>query len=454
MDRFRSGGAGSTAAVEAQFNAEIAATQNALRQRAVEGQKQRRMVRRQAQQHDKYEKEHKVAAWNVRKSGNSWYIQDKETRILRKEEMLGAVEGQYREPVRFAPRALQPRTPSSCLFCFLTAPCFSAPQIRTVHGCVTMENQLMHPDYKRVLPPPAGQTNWSNKDYTNPLKHPSEGRCETFSGSKGPGDLRVTTDLSKVLPREFLADHPAKLAALERRAQSVESGARGAKRAQFIARTRFFTAPDAYSIKDSGYCSQAFPQAHPPTAPWRQELEASLGPNPKWSVTNEHPRIFSGTGQSITSSAPYYSWRESDAAAGPRRALTDRARHSVYTADAAVEELANSKGMSRTERLSTTAKNTFRLSSRALTLSLPTEAVPSQFEMTHRARACVKDTSSDTKRFIRDELVDPLRDPSDLKFIGSRQACVVGRQNLPNSQMPKRPSTSPAPQQQSMMATP
>jgi hypothetical protein len=195
----------------------------------------------------------------------------------------------------------------------------------------------MHPDYKRVLPPPPGQTEWSARDYTNPLKHPSEGRYETFSGAGGPGDLRVTTDLSKVYPRDFLATQPANLQALERRAQSVESGRRGQKRAEFIARTRFFAAPDAYSIKD-GYVSQQFPQAHPPTAPWRNELNETLRPQPKWQTSNEHPRIFSGTGQSVVSSSPYYSWRESDAAAGPRRALTDRARHSLYTADKGQEQ--------------------------------------------------------------------------------------------------------------------
>ena len=316
----------------------------------------------------------------------------------------------------------------------------------------------MHPDYKRVLPPPPGQTEWSARDYTNPLKHPSEGPYETFSGAGGPGDLRVTTDLSKVYPRDFLATQPANLQALERRAQSVESGRRGQKRAEFIARTRFFAAPDAYSIKD-GYVSQQFPQAHPPTAPWRNELNETLRPQPKWQTSNEHPRIFSGTGQSVVSSSPYYSWRESDAAAGPRRALTDRARHSLYTADKGQEQLANSKGLSRTERLATTAKNTFRLSSRALTLSLPTEAVPSQFKITHRARACAKDTTGDSKKFIRDELVDPNRDPNDLKFIGSRQSCVVGRERLPSRDAvalltsAARPATSPSPPQQQLITS-
>ena len=103
MDRFRSGGAGSTATVEAQFKAEIEATQSALRASAVQGKKQQRTKKRHEQQHQKYEKEHKVAAWDVRKSGNPWMAQDGATRILRKEEMLDAVEGQYREPVR--PRA-------------------------------------------------------------------------------------------------------------------------------------------------------------------------------------------------------------------------------------------------------------------------------------------------------------------------------------------------------------
>jgi hypothetical protein len=109
MDRFRSGGAGSTATVEAQFTAEIEATQSALRASAVQGKKQQRTKKRHEQQHQKYEKEHKVAAWDVRKSGNPWMAQDGATRILRKEEMLDAVEGQYREPVR--PRARRARAP-------------------------------------------------------------------------------------------------------------------------------------------------------------------------------------------------------------------------------------------------------------------------------------------------------------------------------------------------------
>lgn len=324
-------------------------------------------------------------------------------------------------------------------------------QIRTVHGCVTKEDQLMHPDYKRVLPPPPGQTMWSDKDYTNPLKHPSEGRYETFSGSGGPGDLRVTTDLTKVYPQDFLGTQPAKLDALERRAQSIESGQRGKARAEFIARTRFFVAPDSYDINSEyGAASQKFPQAHPPTKTWREELDQTLRPQPTWARGNEHPRVFSGTGQSIVSSSPYYSWRESAAATGPRRALTDRARHSLYVADKGQEELANSKGLSRTERLATTAKNTFRLSSRPLTLSLPTEDVPSQFKLTHRARACVKDSSGDTRKFIRDDLIDPYRDPNELKFIGARQSCVVGRERLPSRRAvematsPARPSTSPS----------
>lgn len=102
MDRFRSGGAGSTATVEAQFRAEIQATQDALRASSAEGRKQKRAVRRQDQQHQKYVKEHKVAAWDVRKSGNPWMNQDMACRILKKEETLDAVEGRYREPVREA----------------------------------------------------------------------------------------------------------------------------------------------------------------------------------------------------------------------------------------------------------------------------------------------------------------------------------------------------------------
>ena len=312
---------------------------------------------------------------------------------------------------------------------------------------MTNEDQLLHPDYKRVLPTPAGQNGWSNKDYGNPLKHPSEGRFETFSGAAGPGDLRVTTDLSEVYPRDFLATQPAKLDALERRAQSVESGRRGKQRAEFIARTRFFVAPDAYSIKD-GYVSQRYPQAHPPTAPWRTELEETLRPQPTWTRANAYPRVLSGTGQSILSSSPYYNWREGDAAAGPRRALTDRARHSLYTADKAQESLADSKGLARTERLALTAKNTFRLSSRALTLSLPTEEVPSQFKLSHRARACVKDNTADPKKFIHDMLVDPYRDDKELKFVGTRVSGVIGRQSLPSRkavELLTRPSTSPSP---------
>jgi hypothetical protein len=102
MDRFRSGGAGSTATVEAQFRAEIEATQDALRASSAVGRKQQRAVRRQDQQHQKYVKEHKIAGWDVRKSGNPWMSQDMACRILKKEETLDAVEGRYREPVREA----------------------------------------------------------------------------------------------------------------------------------------------------------------------------------------------------------------------------------------------------------------------------------------------------------------------------------------------------------------
>jgi hypothetical protein len=108
MDRFRSGGAGSTAAVEAQFRAEIEATQEALRASSAKGRKQQRVVRRQQQQHQKYVREHKIAGWDVRKSGNPWMNQDMACRILKQEETLDAVEGRYREPVRPAVGACRP----------------------------------------------------------------------------------------------------------------------------------------------------------------------------------------------------------------------------------------------------------------------------------------------------------------------------------------------------------
>ena len=74
------------------------------------------------------------------------------------------------------------------------------------------------------------------------------------------------------------------------------------------------------------------------------------------------------------------------------------------------------------------ASNTFRLSSRSLTLSLPEEEVPKQFNLTHRARCSVKDTTGDSRKFLRDELVDPMRDERELKFVGARQSGVIGRE--------------------------
>lgn len=115
MDRFRSGGRGSSATVEAQFKAEIEATQDALRASSVKGRKQQRVARRQEQHQQKYEKEHKVAAWDVRKSGNPWMNHDMACRILKKEEMLDAVEGKYREPVRVTISALHPLSPAGHL---------------------------------------------------------------------------------------------------------------------------------------------------------------------------------------------------------------------------------------------------------------------------------------------------------------------------------------------------
>ena len=120
------------------------------------------------------------------------------------EVRLNTVEGDYREP------------------------------IRTVHGCVTTEPQGIHPDFKRVLAPPPGQQEWSNKDYTNPLKGHRDPRTETFNDVNG--DPRVTTDLTKTLPTDFLSSMPGKMRTLERRAQSVESGVRGRNRAADRAR--------------------------------------------------------------------------------------------------------------------------------------------------------------------------------------------------------------------------
>ena len=448
MDRFRNAegmahtsklvsvGAGSTEKVLQDFGKDLSATQNELRTANAKAKSQRRSARRAAKQARQYEQEHRVASWDITKSGNPWQVQDKSLRIFTDEVRLNTVEGDYREP------------------------------IRTVHGCVTTEPQGIHPDFKRVLAPPPGQQEWSNKDYTNPLKGHRDPRTETFNDVNG--DPRVTTDLTKTLPTEFLSSMPGKMRALDRRAQSVESGVRGRNRAAFIAKTRFFVAPDAYSIEDGGYCSQRFPQAHPPTKPWREELEETNSPLGRWQRGNEHPRVFSDTGQSLNSTTPYYSWRESAAACDPRRSLTDRARHSVYAADQAVDDASTTRGLSHTVRppplpplpraapafglgrlpwhrfrtmashltcllcaqvrQQRNASNTFRLSSRSLTLSLPEEEVPKQFKLTHRARCSVKDTTGDSRKFLRDELVDPMRDERELKFVGARQSGVIGRE--------------------------
>ena len=121
MDRFRSGGAGSTATVEAQFRAEIEATQDALRASSANERKQQRAARRQEHQHQKYVKEHKVAGWDVRKSGNPWMSHDMRCRTFKQEIGLGAVEGKYREPVRAASSAC-PTTFACDDLCLAAAP--------------------------------------------------------------------------------------------------------------------------------------------------------------------------------------------------------------------------------------------------------------------------------------------------------------------------------------------
>lgn len=395
-DRFRSPKKGydrSTGAVTANFRREMAATGAQLEAARGRRQAERQVKRRETAAERKHEKEHKVAAWNVKRSGNPWLQQDCRVRLFSDEVRLDAVGGRYREP------------------------------IRTVHKNVTDAVQLINPDFKSSLPTPPGSAHWSQREY---------GRNDVFGAAaslRRPCTERGTSrfvEEQHALSPGFLAKKQMALRALQKRAASVESGSRGRARADFIAKTRFFVAPDAIGISDGGYITQAFPQAHPPTAPWRQELEkGALG---SWSHPNVNPRELSSTGQSITSASAYYNAREALAAWQPQRALTDRARVAVRTAESG-------------GRPATTMERTFRHSTQSLTLSLPERAVPPPFMLSDRGAASRRDTSSMPTRFLRDETVDPLRDEAALRYVGARQASVVGR--LPLDQLKRGSAVKP-----------
>ena len=370
----------------AALQGEIDATQTALRASRDSGRVQQRKVRQLQKDRQKYVKEHKVSQWDVQKGGNPWHPQSRQTNEFNNDVRLDAVGGAYREPVR------------------------------TVHGCVTAEEQLIHPDFKRVLKTPDGTKHWSMQE---------TGRNEAFGSTASlrrscleEGTYRF--DQTGGLPSRYLDGKHDKLKMLEKHAVSIESGQRGRQRAAFISRTRFFVAPDRVDIDRDGMVSQRFPQAHPPVRPWREEFEKRA--NATWAYPNQTLRILSKPSPTITAETPYYNSREVTAAWQPQRALTDRARFAVRSA--------SGSRRSRSARVTMPDNDVLRLSTRALTLSLAAEAVPAQFSTVTSRHACAPDTSSDTRRFLRDELVDVRRDDSELKFIGARQSTVVGRMPL------------------------
>lgn len=138
-------------------------------------------------------------------------------------------------------------------------------QIRTVHACAPN-------DFKRVTTAPAGKTEWSRQDYTNPLKRVTQGTAEVF------GDH----DATRCYSPKFIAKRDRAAQELEMRARSLEAGDLGRKRALFISKTRFYDAPDSINIKPDGAISQQFPMKHPNIVPWRHEVEKPR----KWAVNS------------------------------------------------------------------------------------------------------------------------------------------------------------------------
>ena len=138
-------------------------------------------------------------------------------------------------------------------------------QIRTVHACAPS-------DFKRVTTAPAGKKEWSSKDFANPLKRMTVGTQEVF------GDH----DESRCYSPKYIQKRERTLEELEMRARSLEAGELGRKRTHFIAKTRFFGAPDSIDIKPDGAISQRFPLKHPDIVPWRHEVYKP----PKWAVNS------------------------------------------------------------------------------------------------------------------------------------------------------------------------
>eukprot|EP01052_Picozoa_sp_SAG31_P031305 SAG31_NODE_3303_length_4440_cov_20.431237_3_plen_178_part_00 len=138
-------------------------------------------------------------------------------------------------------------------------------QIRTVHACAPS-------DFKRVTTAPAGKTEWSSQNFTNPLKRMTMGTEEVF------GDH----DAAKCYSPEFIKKRHHTLQQLEVRARRLEAGDLGRKRAHFISKTRFFGAPDNIDIKADGAISQRFPLTHPNIVPWRHEVDKPM----RWALNS------------------------------------------------------------------------------------------------------------------------------------------------------------------------
>lgn len=92
-----------------EFNDEVASTIALLKNSGREGKKQRARARKDGYLHRKLEKEHLVAKWDIKKSGNLWQMIPAKPRLFKDEDRLDAVEGEYKEPVR------RPRPPPSAI---------------------------------------------------------------------------------------------------------------------------------------------------------------------------------------------------------------------------------------------------------------------------------------------------------------------------------------------------
>lgn len=58
---------------------------------------------------------------------------------------------------------------------------------------------------------------------------------------------------------------------------------------------------------------------------------------------------------------------------------------------------------------------------------MPDEQIPKLFQTTTYPHGSLPDRSGDTRRFLKDMLVDERRDDATLRYVGNRQSKVVGR---------------------------